>query len=189
MDNLVFDYSTFFKSMIKNPRKRETALKYELLFGNQEGLTVQDQPFYKDYLLQFKMPFQVAIPDEGDYDWGLLLSLIFGSFYSEYSLILEEGWKQNPVVIPMVQLAITVHFEGESVTKYLDELFDIQIQRLFEIYVDEQMNTAIIRQEEDGQETIDAQREQRVLLYKKKSLMVIREAKAHMSLMELISTL
>lgn len=190
MDKIVFDYDAFFKRMKKDPKKRETALKYELLFGSQDGLTVEDQPFYKDYLSQFVMPFQVAIPDEGDFDWGLLLSFIFGSFYSEYTMTLEEEWKQNPIVLPpMIQLAITVHFEGQSVCKFLDELFDIQIHRLFEIYADEQINSAVIRQEEGGEEVIDSQRERRVSLYKKKSLLVAREVKTHMALMELISTL
>ena len=190
MEKQVFDYDAFFKQMKKDPKKREAALKYELLFGNQNGLTVQDQPFYKDYLSLFLMPFLVAIPDEGEHDWGLLLSLIFGSFYSEYTMTLEEEWKQNPVVIPMIQLAIMVHFEGEGVTRKLDELFDDQIIRLFEIYVDEQINSAIIRQEEGGgQECIDSQRERRVSLYKKKSLLVLREVKSHIALMELISAL
>jgi len=189
MEKLVFNYDAFFKRMKKDPDKREATLMYELLFGNQDGLTVQDQPFYKDYLSQFVTPFQVAIPDEGDHDWGLLLSLIFGSFYSEYTMTLEEEWKQNPVVPPMVQLAITVHFGGQSVTRKLDELFDVQIIRLYEIYVDEQINSAIIRQEEGGEEVIDSQRERRVSLYKKKSLLVAREVKSHMALMELISTL
>lgn len=189
MDNLAFDYGTFFKRMKKDPGKRESALVYELLFGNQEGLTVQDQPFYKEYLSQFIMPFPVAIPDEGDHDWGLLLRLIFGSFFSEYSMTLEEVWKQYPVENPMIQLAITVDFEGQCTCKNLDELFDIQICRLFEIYVDEQINLAILRQDEDGgQKMIDSQRERRISLYKKKSLMVVREATTHLDLMKLIST-
>ena len=104
-------------------------------------------------------------------------------------MTLEEEWKQNPVVPPMVQLAITVHFGGQSVTRKLDELFDVQIIRLYEIYVDEQINSAIIRQEEGGEEVIDSQRERRVSLYKKKSLLVAREVKSHKALMELISTL
>lgn len=185
---IVFDYDVFFKKMKNDPAKRETALRYELLFGSQDGLTVQDQLFYKDYLSKFLMPFQVAIPFKGDVDWGLLLSLIFGSFYTEYSMTLEEEWKQNPEVAPMIDLAITVYYEGEGVCKKLDELFDLQILRLFEIYVDEQINTAIIRQEEGGgQESIDSQREQRVSLYEKKSRLVLREVASHLNLMELIS--
>ena len=171
MEKLEFNYDAFFKRLKKDPNKRESALKYELLFGNQNGLTVEDQPFYKDYLSLFLMPFQVAIPDKGDHDWGLLLSLIFGSFYSEYTLTLEEEWKQNPVVRPMVQLAISVNFEGQGVTRNLDELSDVHIIRLFEIYVDEQINSAIIRQQEDGgQESVDSERERIVSLYKKKLL-------------------
>ena len=190
MEKLEFNYDAFFKRLKKDPNKRENALKYELLFGNQNGLTVEDQPFYKDYLSLFLMPFQVAIPDEGDHDWGLLLSLIFGSFYSEYTLTLEEEWKENPLVRPMVQLSISVNFEGQGVTRNLDELSDVHIIRLFEIYVDEQINSAIIRQQEDGgQESVDSERERIVSLYKKKLLQVLREVKSHIALMELISAL
>ena len=193
MNEIVFDYDSFFKNMKKNPiipQKRETALKYELLFGSQEGQTVQDQPFYKDYLSKFLIPFQVAIPNEGNHDWGLLLKLIFGSFTSEYILTLEEEWKNNPIVIPMVQLTITAHLGDQSVSRNLDEMFNIQICRLFEILVDEQINMAILRQDENGGEAaIDSQREQRISLYKKKSLMVMQEVNIVLTLTELISTI
>ena len=90
----------------------------------------------------------------------------------------------------MVQLAISVNFEGQSVTRNLDELSDVHIIRLFEIYVDEQINSAIIRQQEDGgQESVDSERERIVSLYKKKLLQVLREVKSHIALMELISAL
>ena len=107
MRNLMFDYGMFFNELKGNPDKQEKAVKYEEVFGSQKGLKVEDQSFYKEYISQFSIPFLIAIPNEGDHDWDLLICLIFGSFSSEYALVLEDEWKKNPRGIPMVQISIT----------------------------------------------------------------------------------
>ena len=61
MKRLFFDYYEFFEEMKKHPTKpsdKETVLKYEELFGSQEGLTLYDQPFYKEYLSLFNIPYK-----------------------------------------------------------------------------------------------------------------------------------
>lgn len=111
MKRNLFDYSYFLEEMKihpNKPRDKETVMKYEKLFGSQKGLTLQDQPFYKEYLSLFKIPFKVSIPENSleDYDWDLLFRLIFGSLSSKYALDLKEEWKKNPKPDPMVQLSI-----------------------------------------------------------------------------------
>ena len=189
-----FDYNEFLEEMKKHPNKpndKKTVLKYEELFGSQEGLSVRDQPFYKDYLSQFKIPFKVSIPVDGpeDCDWDLLLRFIFGSLSSRYALQLEKEWKENPQIVPKVQLSITVTSGDQQIRKYLDDLWDFQIRRLFEIYLLEQMDLAILlKDEEDAEEGIEFEREEKIRTYRKKSLMVFKEVKAYLTLTHLIST-
>ena len=186
-----FDYNEFLEEMKKHPNKpndKKTVLKYEELFGSQEGLSVRDQPFYKDYLSQFKIPFKVSVPVDGpeDCDWDLLLRFIFGSLSSRYALQLEEEWKENPQIVPKVQLSITVTSGDQQIRKYLDDLWDFQIRRLFEIYLLEQMDLAILLK--DAEEGIEFEREEKIKTHRKKSLMVFKEVKAYLTLTHLIST-
>lgn len=192
MDNYLFDYSAYFKRLKEHPIKpeeRETALKYEKLYGSQEGLTLRDQPFYKDYLSLFKIPFQVSIPVDvqEDFDWDMLIRLILGSFSSRYSLELEDEWRQNPGVIPMIQLLITANSGEKDICKSLDELYSFQVIRLFEIYVNEQLDLAILKEEEE--EGLIFHREEKLKLYKKKSFMIFREVKTYLTLIEMIPSL
>ena len=199
MDNhYLFSYESFFNDM-KNGDERpdycETASKYEETFGCQDGLTIQDQSFYKDYLSQFKdedVPFQFLYPEEleGDFDWSLLYKFIFGSLSSAYSFVLDEDWKDNPEGIPLVHIVITVHSGGQEVTKTLDELWSFQILRLYEIYANEQMDLAILREEgEDEKEGMERERDQRLISYKKKVSALLKEVKSRLILKRLLSTI
>ena len=195
MRSYLFDYNEFLEETKKHPTKpndKETVLKYEKLYGSQEGLTLRDQPFYKDYLSQFKIPFRVSVPvnSPDDFDWDLLLRLIFGSLSSRYALQLEKAWKEKPEIIPKVQLSITVTSGDKEIHKKLDELWDFQILRLFEIYVLEQLSLAIlIKEDEHGEEGVGYEREEKVLLYRKKSLLLFKEVKTYLKLTHLISSL
>jgi len=182
MDNhYLFSYESFFNDMKNGDasiKYCETASKYEDTFGCQDGLTIQDQSFYKDYLSQFRdedAPFQFMYPEalEGDFDWSLLYKFIFGSFSSAYSFVL-----------------ITVHFEGKEVTKTLDELWSFQILRLYEIYTNEQMDLAILREEEEDEKVVmEKERKQRLLTYKKKVSSLLKEVKSRLILKRLLSTI
>ena len=199
MDNhYLFSYESFFNDMKNGDasiKYCETASKYEDLFGCQDGLTINDQSFYKDYLSQFRdedAPFQFMFPEEldGDFDWSLLYKFIFGSLSSEYSLVLDEDWKDNPEGIPLVHIVITVHSGGKEVTKTLDELWSFQILRLYEIYANEQMDLAILREEEEGEkECMERERGQRLISYKKKVSALLKEVKSRLILKRLLSTI
>ena len=194
MKRNLFNYSDFIEEIKKHPNKPKnkiTVLKYEKLFGSQKGLTLQDQPFYKEYLSLFKIPFEVSVPEniEDEFDWDLLCRLIFGSLSSNYSFNLKKEWKDNPELDPKVQLSITVRSDDQEITKQLDELWTFQIFRLFEIYVLEQLDLAILKEEdEDGDDGIEYERVEKLKLYSKKKLMVYKEVKSYQTLMQLIPT-
>lgn len=194
----LFDYGAFIdelKSDDKNPGYQKTALKYEELFGCQDGLTLDDQAFYKEYLSQFhdqEKPFRVAVPQElsDDFDWELLYCLTFGSLSSDYSLDLDEGWKKDPEGLPLVHITITVKTKKQQVTKTLDELFSLQILKLYVIYFNEQMELAILR--EDGEmdkQRVDSEKEQKLQAYNKKVSFLLKEVKSCLSLQRLLATL
>ena len=196
MKRNLFDYSYFIEEMKihpNKPRDKETVMKYEKLFGSQKGLTLQDQPFYKEYLSLFRIPFKVSVPENisDDFDWDLLLRLIFGSISSSYSLDLKREWKKNPQLDPLVQLSITVKSEDKDITRVFDKLWSFQILRLFEIYVLEQLDLAILEKEEEEKDKIEAverEKVEKLRIYRKKKLLVHREVRAYQALMQLIPT-
>ena len=196
--NFLFNYGAFIdemKSDDADPRYQKTVSKYEELFGSQDGLTMDDQAFYKEYLSQFhdqEKPFRVAVPQElgEDFDWELLYCLIFGSLSSNYSLDLDKEWKENPEGLPLVHITITVNSNNQQVTKTLDELWSFQILRLYEIYVNEQMDLAILG--EDGEmekKGVDSGKEQKLQAYHKKVSSLLMEVKSCLSLQRLLATL
>ena len=196
MKRNLFDYSYFIEEMKihpNKPRDKETVMKYEKLFGSQKGLTLQDQPFYKEYLSLFRIPFKVSVPENisDDFDWDLLFRLIFGSISSSYSLDLKREWKKNPQLDPLVQLSITVKSEDKDITRVFDKLWSFQILRLFEIYVLEQLDLAILEKEEEEKDKIEAverEKVEKLRIYRKKKLLVHREVRAYQALMQLIPT-
>ena len=196
MKRNLFDYSYFIEEMKihpNKPRDKETVLKYEELFGSQKGLTLQDQPFYKEYLSLFRIPFKVSVPENisDDFDWDLLFRLIFGSISSSYSLDLKREWKKNPQLDPLVQLSITVKSEDKDITRVFDKLWSFQILRLFEIYVLEQLDLAILEKEEEEKDKIEAverKKVEKLRIYREKKLLVHREVRAYQALMQLIPT-
>lgn len=194
MKRNLFDYSYFLEEMKihpNKPRDKETVMKYEKLFGSQKGLTLQDQPFYKEYLSLFKIPFKVSIPKNSleDYDWDLICRLIFGSFSSRYSLDLKEEWKESPKVDPMVQLSIIAKSGDREITQIFDKLWDFQILRLFEIYVLEQLDLAILEKEDEKKKKgVEYAKVEKLKIYSRKKLLVYKEAKNHQTLTQLIPT-
>lgn len=141
-----FDYGEYFKELKNDPDKREVALRYERVFGSQENLTIEDQEFYKNYLSWFLFPFPIAIPKDcpNDYDWGLIIRFIFGSFSTDYAFILDEDWKKRPKGLPTIHLAINASTES----KMLDELFDLQVLNILKTYLFEQMKISLVMEEE-----------------------------------------
>lgn len=152
MENHFFNYDEFVEEYIQDPDKKEGIEKYEEKFHIGRNSLIENHPFYKHYLANFNADFEIILPPEVDMnpqEKNLLAKLIFGSLSSRYLITLDDEWKNNPIGKPKVNLSISVTSEGESIMKTLSELYEFQIRRLFEIYVNEQINIFLLWQEEN----------------------------------------
>ena len=158
MDTMLFNFQAFVDEMREKPDKKEIVEKYEKRYGPiQWG--IQDQTRFKEYLTNFEyIPF--ATPEElgDDFDWALLQRLVAGSFSSDYELKLNADKDAY-------ELYIAVKSWDQSVVKTISELRSFQMLRLYEIYIEEQMNIQILKKEEEAESeqwAIDAEREMRL---------------------------
>lgn len=141
----LFDFECFLDELRENPKKRSLVEKYEE--WAKKG-SLEDQDFFQHYLSQFK-PIQYDIPEElkEDFDWALLQILVCASFSSTYVLHHDN--------FDMPELVITVQSGNQSVTKTVSELWSFQILRLYEIFVEEQLNLESLRVKYKRVELVD----------------------------------
>lgn len=139
---MLFDFNAFITELRSNPEKKEIIEKYENALW-EISWWLKDQTRFRDYLINFK-PQAYAVPDEleSDFDWDLLQQLVIGSFSSDYEL--KKEWDSEKP-----ELYIAVKSWDQSIVKKVSELRSFQIQRLYEIYVEEQLNLEILRHETD----------------------------------------
>ena len=149
---MLFDFNAFIGELRENAEKKEIIEKYEnALWEIAWGL--KEQIRYRDYLSTFS-PIKYLVPDElqNDFDRDLLQQLVLWSFSSDYELKASE-WQELP------ELYIAVKSWDQSIVKKVSELWSFQIQRLYEIYVEEQINLEILRQwSEDEKNAIEQER-------------------------------
>ena len=134
-----------------------------------ENSTIEDMPFYKHYVSKFDVErafegFNLSATEMeilSKDDLFLLFRLILASFSSSYDILYD---KQSH----SIDLSISVTHGERSVTKTVSELWSFQIIRLFEIYVNEQIDLGFI--EDDDQEEAEQLKEER-----KKRLMVFEK--------------
>lgn len=153
---MLFDFQAFINELREKAEKKQIVEKYETLFGPITG-GIKDQAWYTEYLTKFE-PLPYAVPEElkNDFDRGLLLQLVTGSFSSDYELKKEESKKDK-------ELYIAVKSGEQSVVKTVSELRSFQILRLYEIYIEEQMNLHSLKAEDENEKNaIEQEREMRV---------------------------
>ena len=149
---MLFDFNAYIWELRENPEKKDIIEKYESAVWEISGW-LKEQSWYKDYLCNFTSK-QYKVPDElqNDFDWDLLEQLVLWSFSSDYELKAKE-WEETP------ELYIAVKSGDQSIVKKVSELRSFQIQRLYEIYVEEQINLEILRQwSEDEKNAIEQER-------------------------------
>lgn len=153
---MLFDFQAFVEELREKPEKKQIVEKYEKLFGPIQG-DIKDQIRYKEYLGKFE-PLVYETPEEikNDFDWDLLEQLVAGSFSSDYEFKQEENKEHK-------ELYIAVKSWDQSVVKTVSELRSFQILRLYEIYIEEQMNLHALKAEDENEKnTIDQEREMRL---------------------------
>lgn len=150
---MLFDFKSYIEELRENAEKKEVVEKYEKLFGPIQG-EIQDQIWFKEYVSRFRT-LEYLVPEElkEDFDWVLLMQLVASSLSSEWFLNVDE-WKELP------EFTISVQSWDQVVIKKVSELWGFQILRLYEIYLEEQMNLQILMAEDEKEkEAIESQRE------------------------------
>lgn len=152
---MLFDFPAFIEELREKEDKKEIVEKYEKHFWKIQW-DIKDQIWYTDYLSKFWFQYYLTPEDlEDDFDWDILQKLVVGSFSSDYELKQneDEWW----------ELYIAVKSWDQSIVKTVSELWSFQIIRLYEIYIEEQMNLQILMNEEaDEKEALISEREVRL---------------------------
>lgn len=160
---MLFDLQKFIVDYRENPEKREVVEKYEEHVEPLEGKRdVRDLTFYPEYVGTFE-PLAYAVPPElrEDFDWDLLVQLGAASFSTEVEL--ERSSDTDPSGVGYVELRWVVESGGQEVRKLMTELWGFQIIRLYEIFVDEQLNLAHLRASSESERVaIDAKRRRKI---------------------------
>ena len=152
---MIFDFQAYLMEMRDKAEKKETVEKYEKIYWTISG-DIKDQIRYTEYVSTFA-PMPYLIPEElkEDFDRELLIQLVAASFSSD-GMLEEVADKWQP------DFVIAVQSWEQHVVKKVSELRGFQILRLYEIYIEEQMNLQIlIAEDEKEKEAILAQRESR----------------------------
>ncbi len=159
---MLFDFPAFINELREKEDKKEIVEKYEKYFGKIQW-DIKDQVWYTDYLSKFPTQSYLTPEDlDDDFDWDILEKLVIGSFSSDYELKQDNkdgGW----------ELYIAVKSGDQSIVKTVSELWSFQILRLYEIYIEEQMNLQILMNEEseDGESEKEALISEREVRLKK----------------------
>lgn len=167
---MLFDFLAFIEELREKPEKKQVVEKYEKLFWPVRW-TIQDQIWYTEYLSQFP-PLPYRLPEElkNDFDWELLLQLVVSSFSSDYEIKkveVKEWDTKGEKSAESKELYIAVKSGDQSVVKTVSELRSFQILRLYEIYIEEQMNLHALKGEDENEKkAIDNERELRVKRWK-----------------------
>jgi len=162
---MLFDFGSFIQELRENPEKKEIVEKYEKFYGPISG-GIKEQVWFAKYLIQFKATkFLVPNELEKDFDRALLQQLVLWSFSSDYELKNESKDKES-----LPELYIAVKSGDQSVVKKVSELRSFQVQRLYEIYVEEQLNLQILK-EEDENENNAIEQERTMRLKRRKAIL------------------
>jgi vacuolar-type H+-ATPase subunit I/STV1 len=105
------------------------------------------------------MPLSYRVPEElkSDFNRDLLEQLVVASFSSDYEL------KKGAEEAVDKELFIAVKSGDQSVVKTISELRSFQILRLYEIYIEEQINLhALMHEDEKEKAAIEQEREMRL---------------------------
>lgn len=149
----MLDFKVFIENLKENPEKREIIEKYEKLVENLPD-DFRQTIIWKDYLSKFDTEWiELVMPEfiDEEFDLDLLFRLIIWSFSSTYVLEKAENWKY--------ELIINVSVGDKSIAKKFSELWGFQIARMYEIYIEEQMNLEILKHEDEKEaEVIESQR-------------------------------
>lgn len=157
---MLFDFQAFVNELRQNTEKKELIEKYEKLFWSIQW-DIKDQIRFNEYVhLYSSVTYKIPEELSSDFDWWLLMQLVASSFSSEWLIqILEED--------ELPEFVISVQSWEQVVVKKISELRWFQILRLYEIYIEEQLNLQVlIAEDEKEKKAIEAQRQSKLNRWK-----------------------
>jgi len=140
-----FDYQLFINLWKTEPEKREIVRNYELFIGPLGEKPLEKEFWYKQLVEPFEKFENYLIPphiSKDDYDWGLLAQLCAASLSSQINLKPDEDG---------VHMMITVENNSQVVTKDVNELFEFQVFRLYQIWIDENINLSVLCESDENE--------------------------------------
>ena len=160
-----------FKNIIADLKeKHEGEEKFEkFIEGFDENSVIEDMPFYKDYVSKFDVErafdgFNLtAVENEllTKDDMFLLSRLILASFSSSYDILYDK--QSNSI-----DFSVSVTSGEQSITKKISEIWSFQIMRLFDIYINEQIEISIEDYDSEELEDLKEQQKIRLMVFEKK---------------------
>lgn len=145
----MFNFKEFIENLKEKAEKKDIIEKYEKLVEPLSN-KFEDTIIYRDYLSKFNMEeLNLIYPESIDesFDWDLLLRLIVSSFSSSYLLNVDKNSEK-------MEMIINVSAWEKHIAKKLQELWWFQISRMYEIYIEEQMNLEILAHEDENEKDI-----------------------------------
>ena len=156
---MLFNFQSYIEELRNKEDKKKVVEDYENSYGKIAG-SIQDQIWHKEYLKKFQYK-EYHVPSElsNDFDWELLFQLVLGSFSSTYMYTKKEA--------SLYELEIEVKSGNQPVIKTVSELWSFQILRLFEIYIEEQMNLqTLMKTDKEENRALTSERNHRLAKWK-----------------------
>lgn len=168
----LFDFESFISELREKDGKREIISSYESYYGAINP-DLRKQVWYANYVkaLEDLYPEEgILVPDdlEDDFDWRALFALVTASFSSSFRFEKNEKDPSGPL-----RLWIKVSSKNDetdeviTIEKSLDELWSFQIIRLYEIYIEEQINLQKSQAQYPELDALNKERKDHLVLLKK----------------------
>ena len=163
----MFDFQSII-TQLKEKHDGEEKFK-KFIEGLNDNSTIEDMPFYKDYLTKFEVERafdDFNLTDVEDVllskdDLFMLFRLIVASFSSSYDILYDKQSKT-------IDLSISVKSSEQFITKKISELWSFQIMKMFDIYINEQIELSIEDYDPEELEEFKDQRKIRLMIFEKK---------------------
>lgn len=163
----LFDFQSII-TQLKEKHDGEEKFK-KFIEGLNDNSTIEDMPFYKEYLSKFEVERafdDFNLTDVEDVllskdDLFMLFRLIVASFSSSYDILYDKQSKT-------IDLSVSVKSSEQFITKKISELWSFQIMKMFDIYVNEQIELSIEDYDPEELEDFKDQRKIRLMIFEKK---------------------
>jgi len=130
---MLFNYQIFIDFLRQDPNKKDCVELYEQYVEPLGHKPLKQERWFLELVKRFQFISTIVVPSElrNDFDWNLLMQLGASSLSSELGFKVEEN--QTHLIFRVVSV-------DQTVVKTLDVLWGFQILRLYEIFIEEQIN-------------------------------------------------